>query len=84
MGVYRILMDLYKVCQPILDWLARKQIVLEPYHGAQTLEGNKLDEVLKIFDSIADGIADDQLWKGIFLMLSLESDEMPVIYSTKL
>ena len=56
LGLNSLLMELYKVWPPILDWLASKHIVLEPYHGGQTLEGNECNKVLKNLDSLADVI----------------------------
>ena len=39
---------------PIIDWLASKHIVLEPYHGGQTLEGNDCSKVLRNLDNLEE------------------------------
>ena len=39
---------------PIIDWLSSKHIVLEPYHGGQTLEGNDCSKVLRNLDNLEE------------------------------
>ena len=59
LGLNNLLKELYKVWPPILDWLAAKHIVLEPYHGGQTLEGNECSKVLKNLPSLEEVIPAD-------------------------
>ena len=47
LSLNNLLMDLYKVWPSILDWLSQQHIVLEPYHGGRTLEGNECSKVLR-------------------------------------
>ena len=47
LSLNKLLVELSKVWPPILDWLASKHIVLEPYHGGMTLEGNDCSKVLR-------------------------------------
>ena len=56
LGLNTLLMDLYKVWPQILDWLSSKHIILEPYHGGRTLEGNNCSKVLKNLDSLEEKI----------------------------
>ena len=54
LGLNHLLVELSKVWPPILDWLTSKHIVLEPYHGGQTLEGNDCSKVLKNLHSLEE------------------------------
>ena len=49
-----ILVELSKAWPPLMDWLNRKHIVLEPYHGGHTLEGNECNKVLDSLESLAE------------------------------
>ena len=52
LGLNHLLVELSKVWPPVLDWLKRKHIALEPYQGGRTLEGNECSKVLKNLDSL--------------------------------
>ena len=56
LGLNHLLVELSKVWPPVLDWLKRKHIALEPYHGGRTLEGNECSKVLKILDSLEKNV----------------------------
>ena len=52
LSLNHLLKELTKVWPPLLTWLASKHIVLEPYHGGRTLEGNDCNKVLRNLDSL--------------------------------
>ena len=52
LSLNHLLKELSKVWAPVLDWLTSNHIVLEPYFGGQTLEGNDCNKVLKNLDSL--------------------------------
>ena len=54
LSLNHILVELSKVWPPLLDWLKTQHIMLEPYHGGHTLEGNECNKVLKNLDSLAE------------------------------
>ena len=54
LSLNHLLKELSKVWAPVLDWLTSKHIVLEPYFGGQTLEGNDCNKVLKNLDSLME------------------------------
>ena len=54
LSINHFLKELAKVWPGVLDWLATLHIVLEPYHGGQTLEGNESSKVLKNLDLLGD------------------------------
>ena len=54
LSLNHILVELSKAWPPLLDWLRSKHIVLEPYHGGHTLEGNECNKVLANLDSLAE------------------------------
>ena len=56
LSLNHILVELTKVWPPLLDWLKSLHIILEPYHGGSTLEGNECNKVLKNLDSLAEVI----------------------------
>ena len=56
LSLNHLLTELSKAWPPILDWLASKHIVLEPYNGGQTLEGNDCNKVLKNLESLEEVI----------------------------
>jgi hypothetical protein len=54
LSLNHILVELSKAWPPLLDWLKTKHIVLEPYHGGHTLEGNECNKVLRNLESLAE------------------------------
>ena len=54
LSLNHILVELSKAWPPLLDWLKSKHIVLEPYHGGHTLEGNECNKVLGNIESLAE------------------------------
>ena len=54
LSLNHILVELSKAWPPLLDWLKNKHIVLEPYHGGHTLEGNECNKVLRNLESLAE------------------------------
>ena len=54
LGLNHILMELYKAWPQVLEWLASQHIVLEPYHGGKTLEGNDCSKVLRSLDKMEE------------------------------
>ena len=61
LSLNHLLKELTKVWPPLLTWLASKHIVLEPYHGGRTLEGNDCNKVLRNLDSLGTVIAPNLL-----------------------
>ena len=54
LGLNHLLGELSKVWPQVLGWLADINIVLEPYHGGRTLEGNDCSKVLRYLSYLAD------------------------------
>ena len=54
LSLNHILVELSKAWPTLLTWLKSKHIILEPYHGGHTLEGNECDKVLKNLESLAE------------------------------
>ena len=54
LSLNHILVELSKVWPPLLNWLRSKHIVLKPYHGGHTLEGNECSKVLESLESLAE------------------------------
>ena len=54
LSLNHILVELSRVWPPLLNWLRSKHIVLEPYHGGHTLEGNECNKVLDSLESLAE------------------------------
>ena len=54
LSLNHILVELSKAWPPLVDWLKSKHIVLEPYHGGHTLEGNECNKVMNNLPSLAE------------------------------
>ena len=59
LSLNNILMDLNKVWPPILEWLSHMHIILEPYHGGRTLEGNDCSKVLRNLEKLEEILPGD-------------------------
>ena len=59
LAINHFLKELAKVWPGVLAWLDGLNIVLEPYHGGQTLEGNEASKVLKNLESLEEILPSD-------------------------